>query len=139
MKDLQIINVCDDSFTLYEYCRENGYTDLEYDEWMDRGGELEFFEGDPDMIKLDGDTGYFALCGDKVFVYFDDFMGKAAGVLRDFFKGGYMSHCGYYHKFIPAKRFPEGCQTWQAWEQMRNAIAYRGGCGYYYNFLPLAA
>lgn len=140
MENLEIINVCEDSYSLWEYCRENELTDLEYEEWCDNGGDLQFFEGDPDMIKLDGETGYFALCGDKVFFYMDAWDdSRARGILRDFFAGGYVGHYGYYSKFIPAKRFPEACQNWDAWDDMQNAIAYRGGCGYIYNILPLAA
>lgn len=141
MKNLEIINVCEDSYALYEFCLENEYTDLSYDEWLENGGDLQFFEGDPDMLKLDGEIGYFAKCGDKVFFYLGDVWddSRARGILRDFFAGGSVHNWGYYSKFIPNKRFPDGCQNWDAWDDMQNAIAYRGGCGYCYNILPLAA
>ena len=65
-------NVAEDSYPLYLYCKENQFTSAEsYDEFYENGEELQFYEGDPDMIKLNGEIGYFADCGEYMFYYFD--------------------------------------------------------------------
>lgn len=141
MTNIEFINVCEDSYRLFEYCKENGFTDCQdFEEWSEDCNDLAFFEGDPDMIKIDGETGYFCLCGDVCFFYMDAWDdSKVRGILRDFFAAGSMANCGYYSKFIPAVNFPESCQNWETWHSLKNGIAYRGGAGYFYNILPLAA
>ena len=61
----QFVNVLNDPSILYDYCVKEGYTDEDYENW----DFLTFFEGDPDLIKVDGDEGYFCECGDIVFYY----------------------------------------------------------------------
>lgn len=137
--DLKIYDLVNgDSYRLYELCKENDWTTAEdYDEWLENGGELDFFEGDPDMIKLDGEVGYFSKIGNEIFFYLDDWSGRAASILRDFFTGCTRKHYGYYTWDQPRRVAPEWCQNLDAWEQMQNGIAYRGGCGYSYDIFPL--
>ena len=150
--ELEFINVFDDSYPLYEYCRENRFTECEsYDEWFDNGGELSFFEGDPDMIKVNGEVGYFCQCGNKVFFYFDDWGNhNAEKILRGFFAafnvgitiGGESWMRGECPKGVSCSR---EIQSWDMWEKIRCGIAYRGGAGYTYtiqswgNYLRYAA
>lgn len=135
---LKIVNVLEDSFPLWEYCNENGLTDLTYDDWSENGGELQFFEGDPDIIKVHGDTGYFCRCGNTVFYYFDDCMTHDAWYIL---KAFYMAFetgvtLGGYHKIsgkLPAGVSDNKCiQNWDAWEKIQTGIAWRGGAGYTY-------
>ena len=67
---MEFINLCNDDYPLWEVCKENGWTDLSYDEWYERDGSLAFFEGDPDMIRFNNCVGYFAEFDGKVFYYF---------------------------------------------------------------------
>lgn len=147
---LQFVNLLENPFPLWEYCTENNFTDLSYEEWYQGGGDLSFFEGDPDMVKIDGETGFFAHCGDKVFFWIENYTGKAEKILRAFFtafevgitRGGESWMSGH---------LPKGCsgakelQSWQMWERLNCGIAYRGGAGYTYtiqswgNYLRYAA
>ena len=132
---MEFINLCNDDYPLWEVCKENGWTDLSYDEWYERDGALAFFEGDPDMIRFNNWVGYFAECDGKVFYYFDDFTGEVEQILRAFFDafetgvtiGGY----SYAHG-----EKPKGVATveggWDAWEKIEVGIAFRGGAGYTY-------
>ena len=150
-KNLEFINVLDDTFSLYEYCKENGFTNSNYDEWYQNGGDVSFFEGDPDMIKVNGEIGYFCQCCDKVFYYFDDlFEHNAEKILRGFFAafnvgitiGGESWMRGECPKGVSCSR---EIQSWDVWEKIRCGIAYRGGAGYTYtiqswgNYLRYAA
>lgn len=133
---LKIVNVLEDSFSLWEYCNENGLTNLNYDDWRENGGELQFFEGDPDMIKVRGDIGYFCRCGNTVFYYFDDSMTNEAWYIL---KAFYMAfETGINHKIsgkLPAGVSDNKCiQNWDAWEKIQTGIAWRGGAGYTYYF-----
>lgn len=138
INDLQFINVLEDSFELWQYCKENNFTDCkDYEEFYNNGGDLSFFEGDPDIIKLDGETGYFCLCGNKVFYYFDDCMThKAEELLKAFYSGlncqgvtlgGESYICGSLPEDF------ENCQSWKDFEKISTGIAFRGGAGYIYS------
>ena len=133
----QFINVFEDSYELYEYCKEQGYTDCDYDDWL-CDGPLGFFEGDPDMIKIDGEVGYFCECGDKVFYYFDEWRtNNAEKILRAFF-GAYRTGISLGCTSWIDGEDPEGVyadsdiQNWDAWDKIENGIAWRGGAGYCY-------
>lgn len=140
MKIQKFINVAQDSYELYEYMKENGFTDETFEEFEEDGGELSFFEGDPDMIKLDGETCYFALCGDIVFYYADHFIAdRVQGILRDFFAPGKMVHYGYYRYYAHEKTVKAENCNWDTFDALPNVMAYRGGCGYTYDIIPLAA
>lgn len=136
----QIINVYENNYPLYQLCKENGYTDASYDEWCEDCCDLSYFEGDPDMLKWNGETIYFGLDGDKVFYYSEaegDEKKQIEGILRDFFASGEVKWLGYGSKYIHTKKCPENYQHWDAWDRMQAGIAYRGGYGYYYDIIPL--
>ena len=132
----KFINVMEDSYPLWEHCVAQKYTDLDYDTWCESGGELQFFEGDPDMVRVDSEIGYFAECGDKVFYYMDDFTGKGEKMLRAFF-GAVTTHISlggvaYTKGNLPDGVRTEGLQSWDAWDKIEYGIAWRGGAGYTY-------
>lgn len=119
-------NVAEDSYPLYLYCKENQFTSAEsYDEFYENGEELQFYEGDPDMIKLNGEIGYFADCGEYMFYYFD----------------GDQNDCNIIEEMLKQSLSHEACelvengdelQNWKAWDKMQTGMAYRGGRGYVY-------
>lgn len=132
---LQFVNVFDDDFELLEYCRENDFFDGEEDEF----DALSFFEGDPDIIKINGETGYFCKCGNKVFFYFDDFKGHAEKMLQIFFTcfstGVTLGGDSYLSRL---SCLPDGilqAETWEEWDKLKTGIAWRGGAGYIYTLL----
>lgn len=114
--------ITEDSYELYEICKENGWADCEYEDF----DVLEFFEGDPDMIRVDGQIGYFWYNeeNDTIYYYFDEWGHNIGSILRDFYKKR-------LHK--------EYCPDMQSWEYFdtHNCIAYRGGSGYVYSLFPL--
>lgn len=134
---IEFINVFEDSYPMWEYCKEQGYTDCDYDDWL-CDGPLGFFEGDPDMIKIDGQVGYFCKCGDKVFYYFDEWRtNNAEKMLRAFFKayrtGISLGGVGYAVGDNPeGVKDVEGHYLWDKWEKLETGIAFRGGGGYSY-------
>lgn len=136
MKKMTYINVAEDNYPLWKYCKEQEYTDLDYEEWDSMCGELQFFEGDPDMVKVDSEIGYFAECGDKVFYFMDDLTGEGEEMLRAFFDcvttrislGG----VAYAEGNLPDGVRTDGLQSWEAWDTIEKGIAWRGGAGYTY-------
>lgn len=76
--------ITEDSYELYEICKENGWADCEYEDF----DVLEFFEGDPDMIRVDGQIGYFWYNeeNDTIYYYFDEWGHNIGSILRDFYK-----------------------------------------------------
>lgn len=143
---MEFINVFEDSYPLYELCKAEGWTSCEdYEEFYQSGGELQFFEGDPDMIKIDGEVGYFCKCGDTVYYWFDEwFHHNALVVLEKFFDtyktgitiGGVGYACGENPEGVKdvygGSKDPQGRYIWDIWEQMETGIAFRGGGGYTY-------
>lgn len=134
----EFINVLEDSYTLWEYCVANDFTEMEYEEWSERGGDLSFFDGDPDMVKVDGWTGYFCECGDKVFYYFDDCFDHTAEVmLRAFFEAFRTGITLGGESWVSGEN-PEGVSDvdgdyiWDEWDSLETGIAFRGGAGYWY-------
>lgn len=146
-KQLEFVNVFEDSYPLYELCKSNGWLGdctKSYDDFYNNGGELGFFEGDPDMIKIDGRTGYFCECQGKVYYYFDDFTGECLEMLQKFFgtyeTGITLGGVGYAFGDNPdgvvdiyggikdcRKRY-----IWDVWDETEYGIAFRGGGGYSY-------
>lgn len=122
----------EDSHELYEYCVKNGWYEGDYDTWLDNGEELAFFEGDPDMIKVNGKEGYFAKCGDTVFYWLDDTCHDGEMMLKKFFstyKTGVTIGCESY----ACGKNPEGVEeTEKYWDEIETGIAFRGGAGYSY-------
>lgn len=76
--------ITEDSYELYEICKENGLADCEYEDF----DVLEFFEGDPDMICVDEQIGYFWYNeeNDTIYYYFDEWGHNIGSILRDFYK-----------------------------------------------------
>ena len=136
--NIEFVNVLEDSYPLYEYCIENKLTDMNYEDWYQDCGELSFFEGDPDIIKVHGDTGCFCRCGNIVFYYFDDMMTHDAEyLLRTFYNafdtgitlGGYSWIKGDLPKGVSNA---ECIQNWDTFDKINTGIAWRGGAGYVY-------
>lgn len=134
---MEFINVFEDSYPLFELCKKENLTDCKtFDEWMESCGELQFFEGDPDIIKINGSQGYFARVGDKVFYYFDEFYGNAEKMLRKFFSS-YKTGSTLGGESICYGSNPWGVvditeNHWERFYKMQTGIAYRGGAGYSY-------
>lgn len=119
-------NVAENSYPLYLYCKENQFTSAEsYEEFFENGEELQFYEGDPDMIKLNGETGYFADCGEYMFYYFDG-DAKDCNIIEEMLKQTLS------HEETELVENGEELQSWRAWDKMQTGIAYRGGRGYVY-------
>lgn len=136
--NIEFVNVLEDCFTLWEYCKENNFTDSDYEDFYQAGGDLQFFEGDPDIIKVHGETGFFALCGDVCFYWFDDWKHEAETILKAFFNSFEtgITLGGEHYRIGTA---PAGVvesseiQNWDAWEKIKTGIAWRGGAGYHYH------
>lgn len=129
---MEFINVLEDSYSLWELCKDEGWTECDYEEF----DALEFFEGDPDMIKVNGDLGYFCECRGKVYYYFDDWYGSAEDILRKFFETFKTGITLGGESWVSGVN-PEGVEDitenhWETWENMETGIAYRGGAGYVY-------
>lgn len=114
--------ITEDSSELYEICKDYGWTDCEYEDF----DVLAFFEGDPDMIRIDGQIGYFWYheSTDTIFYYFDEWGSRVGSILRDFYK-----------KRLHKERW-EFDNPWEYFDT-HNCIAYRGGSGYLYSMFPL--
>lgn len=114
--------ITEDSYELYEICKENGWAACEYEDF----DVLEFFEGDPDMIRVDGQIGYFWYNeeNDTIYYYFDEWGHNIGSILRDFYK-----------KRLHKEYWPD-MQSWEYFDT-HNCIAYRGGSGYVYSLFPL--
>lgn len=134
---MEFINVYEDSYPLYELCRKEGWTTSKtYDEWFENDGELSFFEGDPDVIKINGVTGYFCRLNNVVFYYFDNFYGNAEKMLRKFFDSKMTGIT------LGCESFCYGPNPWgvtditenhlETFKEIQTGIAYRGGAGYSY-------
>lgn len=130
---MEFLNVFEDKSDLYEYCKENGFTDSDYENF----DELSFFEGDPDIIVLNGNVGYFAECGDKVFYWIDDCTGYAESMMETFFSNYETGVTLGGYSWITTSH-PEGVKkldsdlSWDEFEKLDAGIAYRGGAGYVY-------
>ena len=134
---MKFVNILEDPHPLYELCKQNGWTDAKsWDEFYDNGEDLQFFEGDPDMIKVDGQFGYFCEVDDTVYFYFDDFEGHAEMMLKKFFSVFKTGITLGGESWISGQK-PDGVKSitekhWQTWEKMETGIAWRGGAGYCY-------
>ena len=114
--------ITEDSYEFYKICKDNGWTDSEYEDF----DVLSFFEGDPDMIHIEGQIGYFWYhqSTDTIFYYFDEWGSRVGSILRDFYK-----------KRLHKERW-EFDNAWEYFDT-HNCIAYRGGSGYLYSLFPL--
>ena len=137
-QDIEFINVMENSYSLWEYCKQNNWTEDTYEDFFEGGGDLAFFEGDPDMIKVHGNVGYFSLCGNKCFYWFDDWTGEAEAMLKAFYAacetGVTLGGAHYRIGEAPAGVVEsEQIQNWSSWEKINTGIAWRGGAGYHYH------
>lgn len=129
-----------DSYDLYQIYVKNEWTTCEsYEEWLDCGGDWDIFEGDPDMIKINGDVNYFVKIDNHIFYTAERYNeeGMIEGILRSFYSNGSDRYCGYYTKYFNDRPVNESIQNWDAWDAMENGIAYRGGAGYSYEIQHL--
>ena len=141
---MEYINVLENPEPLFELCKQEGWTDADL---VDDFDELSFFEGDPDMVKVNGRKGYFAKIDDTVFYWFDndvwidEVVGEAVVrtsaveiLLRGFFEsfqtGVTIGGESYAHGTSPEGVFTHN--SWDFWRGVRNGIAFRGGAGYTY-------
>ena len=121
---MRTVNVFECDYELYELAVREGWYDGEPEEF----DALAMFEGDPDMIKINNDTGYFFYHydTDTIYYWFDEcFSGfNISAILIRF----------YEHRL--RKEYYDGVQSWN-WFDSHDGIAYRGGMGYVYTIYPL--
>lgn len=122
---MRTVNVFECDYELYELAVREGWYDGEPEEF----DALAMFEGDPDMIKINNDTGYFFYYKptDTIYYWIDElFTGYNVGaILTRFFE----------HRLH--KEYTPDVQSWTWWDSAEDGIAYRGGCGYVYTIFPL--
>jgi len=137
---MELINVLEDCYSLWELCKANGWTEDNYEDFFQKGGDLQFFEGDPDMIKVNGEVGYFCKCQGNVYYWFEDFDGSAEAMLKKFFET-YKTGITLGGEGYAIGENPDGVvdvhgdgihPIWDIWEKMETGIAFRGGGGYTY-------
>lgn len=138
---MNFINVFEDPYPLYELCKAEGWTRCnDYEEFYQNAGELMFFEGDPDMIKVNGEVGYFCEIRGTVYYWFDEWNHGAEDILKKFFEtyktgitiGGVGYACGMNPEGVKDVIAENGQRVWDVWEGMETGIAFRGGGGYTY-------
>ena len=84
---------------------------------------LSYLEGDPDILRCDGNRLYFidtVLDGKRYVLTHDEVCDTEREILKHFFEEDFRSHF---------ELFP--CH-WEAFNDAERAIAYRGGSGYVY-------
>lgn len=116
-------NILDYNYEFYGLCVKENLTNKGYDDF----NVLEMFEGDPDIIHINGQIGFFFYHTDTntVWYYFEESDENVDKILLAFFK-----------KRLGKEYWDEKFQTWDYFNH-HNAIAYRGGCGYSYSIFPL--
>lgn len=122
---MKAINILDDgAFEFYELCKKNEWTDSEYDDF----DALKMFEGDPDMIRVNGELGFFMYISetDTVYYWFEESIGENIDKIL----------IAFFEKRLGREKWNEKFQSWEYFGK-NNAIAYRGGCGYLYGIYPL--
>lgn len=118
----EIINVGEDPYEAFEIAKKEGWIDD--NETLDDFDVFSLFEGDPDMIKINGTTGYFMSYNHKILYVStsDDANNEIEDLLRKFYSEDFKS---YFTNETP--------QTWENYDSEDfNGIAYRGGSGYVY-------
>ena len=122
--DIDYINVSEEPSTLYDYMRKHGFLDGDAPEEMPKDfDELSWFEGNPDIVKFDGERGYFDFSpvsnGENTcFVYF-------ACWTEEDWEGVVDLLDKFWNKELEASK----SQTWSALDLMKAGVAYRGGMG----------
>lgn len=122
---MRTVNVFECDYELYELAVRNGWYDGEREDF----DALAMYEGDPDIIKVNGNTGYFFYyeATDTIFYWFDEcFTGfNISAILTRFFE----------HRLH--KEYTPDVQSWDWFHSADDGIAYRGGRGYVYTIFPL--
>ena len=127
-KEIEYINVAEDPGALYYYMRKHGFLNddapVEMPEDFD---ELNWFDGDPDMIKIDGSVWYFDfspvdtnrenICFYWAECYSSEETESIVSMLEEFRNRNLQT---------------AEPNNWDTWHNMKNGIAYRGGSGYLY-------
>ena len=127
-KEIQYINVSEDPGALYSYMRKYDFLDHGAPKEMpDDFDELTWFDGDPDMIKVNDQVWYFD---------FSPVDTKRENICF------YWAECDSEEEtesiVSMLKEFRERNlqmaepNNWDTWHNMKNGIAYRGGSGYLY-------
>lgn len=111
-------NILNYSYEFYELCAKEGWTDADYEDFE----ELSMFEGDPNIIHINGQLGFFIEYEGIIWYYFDEDNENIDKILLSFFE-----------KRLGKERLDDKFQKWDYFNN-HNAIAYRGGCGYAYSF-----
>ena len=140
----EVINVSENPIELYDWCVENkclNDDENDYDSWFQNNGDLRFFEGDPDMVKIGKEIGYFFDTGDKVFLWmFDEDCYDAAEKLVSAYCNAFESKVTRGGESYRIGSMPNGMQSttennWHTWEKLNFGIAWRGGAGYVYDII----
>ncbi len=143
-RNKELINVSENPFALYEWCRDNKFFDdgeETFDDWFNKGEDLTFFEGDPDMIKIGDNIGYFFDDGDKVFYYFfNEDCYEMAEKLISGYCNAFEFHITIGGESYRTGSMPKGMgrsvkQSWDTWKLLEYGIAWRGGAGYCYDII----
>lgn len=117
------VNILNDDSEFFDLCIHEGWIDA--DTPIEEFDALAVFEGNPDMLKVDGETGYFLDVEEDgqrtVYYWLDDYSGKGEEILRAF-----------YTNRLEAFDSSEAIQNWEAWDSITDGVVYRGGMGYVY-------
>lgn len=124
--NIEYINVLENPSELYGYMKKYDFLDEDAPEEMPEDfDELSWFEGNPDIVKFDGQRGYFdfspvASKREQIcFVWFDccgDEWDKIVNLLQKF-----------WNDELEASK----SQTWSGFDLLKDGVAYHGGCGSY--------
>lgn len=142
-----MINVVDDPYELYDWCVDHHYFDEDeetFDEWFDKGEDISFFQGDPDMVKANQVRGVFFDSGDKVFFYL---YGEGTDKDYDIAEKMIAAYCNAFDSKVTLGgesyrigKMPNGMgsaveNNWKTYENLKYSIAWRGGAGYFYDIV----
>ena len=127
-KEIEYINVAEDPGALYYFMRKHGFLNddapVEMPEDFD---ELNWFDGDPDMIKIDGQVWYFDFSPvdtkreNICFYWAECYTQKETEEIVSMLK-----------KFKDRNLKMAEPNNWDTWHNMKSGIAYRGGSVYLY-------
>ena len=143
-RNKELINVGEYPEKLYDWCKAHKFFfdgEETFDDWLDCGHDLTFFEGDPDMVKIGKEIGYFFDDGDKVFYYlFDEDCYEMAEKLLAAFCNAFdfritLGGNSYRTGIMPKGMGSAVENNWKTWENLSFGIAWRGGAGYVYDII----
>lgn len=126
-KKVNMCNILDDGgYQFYCYCKRHGWTDgASYDNF----DELSFFEGDPDIIKYDGQEGFFFYDeNNNTCYYWIEVYGKEVQEVEEILRAYITEDRECFNYWDEDTE-----QTWDYFDKHKNVIAWRGGRGYVYS------